>query len=82
MNKLRSFLRAVFSFFAAGDAPLGLYFERQALCIGSEFAPKCNEAKGTETGLFCAACGCPPSPISDLRTKWRMVDAACPLGKW
>jgi hypothetical protein len=81
--KARSFLRAVWSFLALGDAPLMTYLERIETCTGNfgQFA-KCEQLQATDTGLFCGACGCPRSPLSDVRTKARMIDLKCPLDKW
>lgn len=83
LKKLRSFVRAVWSFIALGDAPLSTYLERIETCTGTPgIVPKCDQLKATDTGLFCGACGCPPSPLSDVRTKTRMLDIKCPLDKW
>jgi len=74
--KTRSFVRAVLSFLRHGDIPLIEHDRRQEICLN------CDRLAPTWTGVFCSACGCPPSPISDLRTKWRMRKLRCPLGKW
>lgn len=74
--KIRSFLRAVWSFAWRGDAPMGVYNAREAACYG------CERIVVTGHGMFCGACGCLPSPVSDLRTKWRMPGLRCPLDKW
>lgn len=83
ITRAKTFYRAVSSFLRHGDASLGEYLHRQATCTGSGQATRrCERMAATETGLFCDACGCPRWSVSDLRTKWRMPDAACPLGKW
>lgn len=74
--KARSLRRAVFSFLRSGDAALILYEDRQQECLA------CPHLRRTTHGIFCAECGCPPWVLSDLRTKWRMPEAACPLLKW
>jgi hypothetical protein len=81
--KARSFVRALWSFLTLGDAPLATYLERIETCTGSfgQFA-KCEQLTATDTGLFCSACGCSPSPLSDVRTKARMIDLKCPMDKW
>lgn len=76
IRKLHSFFVAIYSFLRHGDAPLYIATERELIC------GTCPEQRTATTGLFCNACGCPPSPISDLRTKWRMLDLKCPLDKW
>ena len=75
-HKLITLSRALLSIFRYGDAPLKTYRRRQDAC------GPCEQYKTTLTGLFCGACGCPRSPVSDLRTKWRLLDLECPLGKW
>ena len=83
VTKLRSFLRAVWSFIVLGDAPLATYLERIETCMGEPSIVKpCDQLRATDTGLFCGACGCPQSPLSDVRTKARMLDIKCPLDKW
>lgn len=83
IKKARSLMAALFSFALAGDAPLGEYLDRRETCLGIPGQlPKCERLQATDTGLFCGACGCPQWPVSDLRTKWRMPDVACPLGRW
>jgi hypothetical protein len=76
LAKAKSFLRAAWSFIRYGDVPLWKYTEREEACW------KCPELKPTATGVFCGKCGCPKWAVSDLRTKWRMRDVKCPLGKW
>lgn len=76
LKKARSFLRAVWSFIRWGDVPLITHDRRQLICL------RCEHIRPTKTGVFCWKCGCPPWAISDLRTKWRMRDIKCPLGKW
>lgn len=75
-RKIKSFIRAVVSFARYGDLVLSQYQKRMAACY------ECPELKTTLTGQFCGACDCPRWPVSDLRTKWRTPDAACPLQKW
>lgn len=74
--KVKSFLRAVWSFVRYGDAPLIEHDRRQKICLG------CDRLDVTETGVFCQECRCLHWPVSDLRTKWRMRDLRCPLDKW
>lgn len=74
--RARAFLRAIWSFLRKGDAPLALHDARMAACLA------CPHLDLTPTGLFCGACGCPRSPFSDLRTKWRLRDLACPRKHW
>jgi hypothetical protein len=74
--KAKSFIFALWSFLRWGDAPLHQVLDREAVCL------KCPEVEFTDTSEFCKACGCPRSAVSDLRTKRRMRDAKCPLGKW
>lgn len=76
LTKVISFLRAVYSFVRHGDIPLIEHDRRQVICL------RCDYLRVGKTGVFCHACGCRPSPISDLRTKWRMRILRCPLGKW
>jgi len=76
LTRLKSFLRAVRSFLQFGDAPLAEAIRREQACSD------CPEQITTATGIFCRACDCPQWAISDLRTKWRLPDLACPLGKW
>lgn len=76
LRKALSFLRAVWSFVRWGDAPLVLTLEREKACM------TCPEMYTTDTNEFCKACGCPESAVSDLRTKRRMRNIKCPLGKW
>jgi len=76
LAKAKSFLRAAWSFIRYGDVPLWEYTQREEACL------KCPELDTTETSEFCKACGCPRWAISDLRTKRRMRDIKCPLGKW
>lgn len=74
--KARSFRRALFSFLRFGDAALIIYEDREQICQA------CPNFRRATHGMFCAACGCPPWPMSDLRTKWRMPEAECPLKNW
>lgn len=76
LRKAWSFLRAVWSFVRWGDVPLIEHDRRQAICLG------CDRLDVTATGVFCKECRCPHWPVSDQRTKWRMRDLKCPLGKW
>lgn len=76
IQKLNEFCSALWSFVRYGDAPIPQATERELICGG------CPEQVISATGLHCAACGCPRSSLSDLRTKWRMRDIACPLGRW
>lgn len=75
-RRLKSLLQAVWSFLRHGDASLKTYSARREACR------ECPEMIATWSGLFCGACGCPKTPVSDLRTKWRMRDLKCPQGKW
>jgi hypothetical protein len=74
--KALSFLRAIWSFVRWGDVPLARHDRRQAICLG------CEHLEPTANGVFCQECRCPHWAVSDLRTKWRMSDLRCPLGKW
>lgn len=74
--KIKSFLLAVWSFARWGDVAISEYVEREAICRD------CPYFERTKHGLFCGACGCPKSPISDLRTKWRMPLLGCPEHRW
>jgi hypothetical protein len=74
--KVKSFALAVWSFIRYGDAPLAEHDRRQTICMA------CEHLRPMASGVFCKACDCPPWAISDLRTKWRMRDVKCPLGKW
>ena len=76
LKKVWSFLRAVWSFFRWGDVPLIEHDRRQAICCC------CERIDVKPAGVFCLECECPRWPISDLRTKWRMLDIKCPLEKW
>jgi hypothetical protein len=55
---------------------LRTYQLRKAECLD------CPEHIEKERGIYCLACRCPQWPMSDLRTKWRMLDIKCPLNKW
>ncbi len=81
--RIISLFRAIWSFIWLGDAPLGDYLIRIEACTGNfgQF-PKCEQLQATDNGLYCSACGCPPSSLSDVRTKARMIDLKCPLDKW
>jgi hypothetical protein len=74
--KAKSFILAVWSFVRWGDAPIELYEDRKRIC------EECPELVPTPTGKFCGKCECPRWPISDLRSKWRMLDLRCPLNNW
>jgi hypothetical protein len=74
--KIWSLLRAIWSFYRWGDVPIVKYDQRQLVCL------RCEYVQVVKHGIFCRACGCPPSALSDMRTKWRMRDLKCPLGKW
>jgi hypothetical protein len=79
-SKAASFFWAVRSFVKHGDAPIREFDRRLAICISCEFV-KFDPPKAP-TGMFCKACDCPDWWLSDQRTKARMRDAACPMGKW
>lgn len=76
LTRLKSFVRALWSFLRTGDAPLAEATRREQICND------CPEVVTTATGLFCGACGCAQWAVSDLRTKWRLPVIACPQGKW
>jgi hypothetical protein len=76
IRKLKSFVRAVWSLCKLGDSPLPVYNVRTQTCW------ECPSMKASPTGYFCRACECPEWFLSDLRTKWRIRDLSCPLGKW
>jgi hypothetical protein len=76
VRKARSFVRAMWSFIRWGDAPIGTHDDRMRACLS------CPKMDFSRAGIFCASCGCPRWPLSDLRTKWRMRDARCPLNQW
>jgi hypothetical protein len=73
--KVRSFLRALWSLFWLGEVTLQTYQWRKAECLD------CSEHVETERGAYCQACECPQWFMSDLRTKWRLLDLKCPLDK-
>lgn len=75
-ERLLNFLHALWSLWREGDAPLETASERLAICA------VCPRLAETPTGLFCLSCGCPESPISDLRTKTRIPSYQCPDGRW
>jgi hypothetical protein len=75
-EQLRSLTKAIVSFLREGDVALVLHDEREIECR------MCEDLDRTDFGLFCGACQCPQTPVSDLRTKWRMPNAACPKMKW
>ncbi|MCI0391668.1 MAG: hypothetical protein MOB07_23230 [Acidobacteria bacterium] len=74
--KAKRLLRAVWSFVRWGDAPMIEHDRRMTICTD------CDNLVYTPNGIFCGACDCPYSPVSDLRTKCRMRDVKCPVGKW
>lgn len=74
--KAKSLARALWSFIRWGDAALDLHDKRASACY------LCDELRVVPRGVFCRACKCPRWALSDLRTKWRMRDARCPLNKW
>lgn len=74
--KFLSLSGAVFSLFWKGDVPLSIAEKRRITCSF------CTYKETTEAGEFCGACDCPRWFVSDLRTKTRMPDAACPLRHW
>lgn len=76
IKKALSFLRAVYSFIRYGDVPLLEHDRRQQICMGCEWLDV------VASGVFCQACDCPNWTVSDMRTKWRMRELKCPLGKW
>jgi hypothetical protein len=76
MTKVKSFLRAVWSFARWGDISIIEHDRRQVICHA------CDAMRVVKTGIFCRACHCQPTAISDLRTKWRMRDLKCPKGQW
>lgn len=75
-TKARSFWRAIYSLARYGDVTLRTHTLRKAEC----FACKHVVARGR--GIYCGKCSCPEWFMSDLRTKWRMLDVKCPLNKW
>src|SRR5215475_886156 len=76
LKRVISLLRAIFSLIIDGDERLIVYEDRQKICW------QCDELRIRETGVFCWACKCPPWPVSDLRTKWRLRSLKCPLNRW
>lgn len=76
LHKAQSLARALWSFARWGDVRLSEYNQRSVACA------TCPQFQVVQTGYFCSACGCPRWAGSDLRSKWRMADVRCPLGKW
>lgn len=76
LKQLRSLALAVWSFIRWGDVALVEHSRRAAIC------QRCPFMVVSKTGRFCSQCDCPPSSLSDLRTKWRMLDIRCPIDKW
>jgi len=76
MRKLYTFLRAIYSLFRHGEVTIRTHELRKAECFD------CLAIITKERGIYCGACGCPQWFMSDLRTKWRMLAAKCPLDKW
>lgn len=76
MRRALSLFRAIVSVLRYGDLPWRAYLERQEQCVG------CSHYERSLFGIYCGACSCPRWYVSDLRTKWRMPDAACPKGLW
>jgi hypothetical protein len=75
-QKIKSLARAIRSFAKYGDVALNVHDHRMMICMD------CPYRRFTANGIFCGACGCLPSPLSDLRTKCRLPDADCPEGNW
>lgn len=75
VRKAWSLARALLSL-RHGDVKLSVQRARMSVC------ESCPHIQRTTRGIFCAACGCPETMLSDLRTKTRMRFAACPLDKW
>lgn len=76
LKKAKSLVLAIWSFLRWGDVTVSEYQKRQTVCHD------CARFLVSQRGMFCDACGCLPSPVSDLRTKWRLPDLKCPLDKW
>lgn len=76
LTRLKSALTAFWLFARDGDVALRVAVRREMTCS------TCPHQTETATGIFCAACGCPQWPGSDLRTKWRMPGLKCPLNHW
>lgn len=76
LSQVKSLVRAIWSLIRWGDVTVSEYLKRQTICFD------CPRLLISERGYFCDACGCPKSPVSDLRTKQRLPDLKCPLGKW
>lgn len=76
MLRIIKFIRVLWSFFVYGDVKLNVYNARLTRCGG------CPQIRVTKRGLFCDACGCPETSLSDLRTKARMRLSACPKEQW
>jgi hypothetical protein len=76
MRKVYTFYRAIYSLIRYGDVTLRTYTQRRAECF------ECERIIAKERNLYCGACECPQWFMSDLRTKWRMLDVKCPLEKW
>lgn len=75
VRKVWSFAIALLSL-RYGDVKLNVQRARMTVC------ESCPDIQRTTRGVFCAACECPETMLSDLRTKTRMRLAACPLEKW
>jgi hypothetical protein len=75
-TKAHSFYRAIYSLAHHGDVTLRTYTLRKRECY------ECEHIIARQRNLYCGKCGCPEWFISDLRTKWRMLDIRCPLNKW
>jgi hypothetical protein len=80
--KVQSFFWAVTSFIKHGDAPIREHDRRLLICVSCEYVEYWPPEPKTATNIFCTACDCPRSALSDQRTKARMRDAVCPKGKW
>jgi len=76
LKKVRSFARAIWSLIQHGDAPVIEHDRRQMICLPCEYMSL------KVSGVFCGKCDCPEWPVSDLRTKWRLRNLKCPVGKW
>lgn len=74
--KAVSLLRAIYSLIRYGETTVRTQVLRKGECF------ECEHIIARERGLYCGACGCPEWFMSDLRTKWRMLDIKCPLDKW
>jgi hypothetical protein len=76
IRKLYSFSRVVWSLIRYGEVTIKTYALRRAECVD------CTFFKEAKRGIYCSANGYPRWYLSDLRTKWRMPTAKCPLNKW